>query len=146
MLNRYSHAGKSTFQREAYKSYLKRMDYEPTLDDFLAFPDTEKPGEDFSESTIKRKRPVSWKYSLSEHWNENWVKYLLGGLLIFGLYLINESRIKFSVYEVHLNNIDDSISKIDKTISDINKRLLDQEKDMVKNNVRIDYIERNNSK
>ena len=90
MSNRYSHTGKSTQQKEAYKRYIPKIDYEPTLDDSLEFNNTEKAGEDLSESTIKRKRPVSINYIVSEHLRENWLKYLIGGLLIIGLFLIND--------------------------------------------------------
>jgi len=135
MSNRYSHTGKSTQQKEAYKRYIPKIDYEPTLDDSLEFNNTEKAGEDLSESTIKRKRPVSINYIVSEHLRENWFKYLIGGLVIIGLYLINESRIEFKLFDYKLVEIKNSVDKIEKKVES-------HEKNLIENNIKIDSIQK----
>ena len=135
MSNRDSHAGKSLQQKESYKRYLTNIDYEPTLDDSLQFNNTEKAGEDLSESTIKKRRPVSLKYQIIEYVKEYWFSYLIAGFVIICLYLINETRIVNKLFDYKLSELKSSFDKMDVKSEEHNKTIIE-------NKIKIEMLEK----
>jgi hypothetical protein len=132
---RDSHTGKTYKQKQDYNRFLPKIDYEPTIDDSLQFNGTEKAGEDLTESTIKRKRPISINHTITEHISENWLIYLIGAIVIICLYLINESRIDFKLFDYKLIKIGDSVDKIEKKVES-------HDKTIIENDIKIKEIEK----
>ena len=124
MSNRNSHTGKSYQEKETYKRYLSKKDYEPTVNESLDFRSTEKPGEDLTEPSVTKKRAVSFNYAVSEHLKENWIKYLIAGCVIIGVFLVYDSRLKFELFDYKLSDIKDISKKIEKKLKNTRRSLL----------------------
>jgi len=112
MPDRNRHVGKSFAQRSAYGRYIRILDYEPTLDESIDFGSTEKGGEELSESISKRPSRGHTKKVIFDHLKENWITWLLGALVVLGLYLVNESRVTTAIMGNTLNENTKSIDTV----------------------------------
>jgi len=122
MSNRNRHVGKNKAQRFAYSRYIKTLDYEPTIDESIDFGSTEKGGEELTESTSRRPSRGINKIMIFDHLKEHWVAWLIGSIVVLGLYLVNESRVTIAIMN---NTLSENTKNIDTAKSDI-KNLCDK--------------------
>ena len=115
MSKRSSHIGKSYSEKEAYRRYLLKSEYEPTLDDSFQFHNTEKAGEDLTEPRSGKKRSVNLIYIFMEHFREHWLEWILSGLILIGIYLVFDSRYELKLLDYKLSITNKSIDKIEET-------------------------------
>lgn len=116
MSNRDRHVGKTPQQRQAYGRYIQNLDYEPTTDEQIDFGSTEKGGEELSQSLANRRSRGYTQNKIREHFKDHWIEWIIAGIVIFGLFLINESRLTTSLISNTLNN---TTEKVDFLTSDV---------------------------
>lgn len=122
MISRKNHTPKTQSQRQVYNRYIERLDYDPTVDDALNFPNSTKPGEELSEPTSKRKRRINTGERFIDHFKENWLNWLIGAFIIVFLWLMVDSKIDLAKISVTLENLKDNLSEVEQ----INQKNLDK--------------------
>jgi len=123
MPERAKHIGKTQEQRQAYGRYLKSLDYEPTLEEGIDFGSTENGGEELSESTSKRRPKGYIRNIMRDHFSDHWLEWVFGGLLLIGLFLINESRVTTTIMNNTLSSTSESVDKIEEKVDKMEDKL-----------------------
>jgi len=74
-MRRRSHTAKGARERQDYANKIKKLGYNPTVDDSLNFRESDSPSQDLSVSTKNVTRRDPWEQRAKNHLTENWVKY-----------------------------------------------------------------------
>ena len=129
MNKRTEHAGKSRMAREAYSRYIRKLDYDPTVEEPVPFSPSNEGGEELAEPTSQRKRKSSIGNALKDHFSENWVNWLVSGIIIILLFLMIDSKVDLAKISTSIDNVKESISSF---VSDSKEgRDKDHEQDLV---------------
>jgi len=140
MSNRDRHVGKTFQQKAAYGRYIQTLDYEPTLNEALDFPSTEQGGEELSESTSKRNPRGYTKNRIREHIKEHWIEWIIGGLVLFGLYLMNESRVTTAIMGKTVGDTSTKVESIQSDLKSLDQKVNTLELQGVINSKDIEYL------
>ncbi len=112
MRNPGSHTGKSRPEREYYTKAIKHLDYEPTLDESLKFPETDDTQRDYSVQKSPKRRKPTIKQQLFDHWEENWVKWLIAGVGAVLLYLMLDSKVAITAISGKVDVIKEEVTEL----------------------------------
>lgn len=107
-----SHAAKTKSEREYYSKAIRNLDYEPTVDDAIKFPETDEGKSDYSLQRSIHKRRINLKQRVLDHMEENWIKWVLAGTAIVIGYLVYDSKINISVLMTKVETIVSEISEL----------------------------------
>lgn len=138
------HVPKSIQMRRNYMRHINTLDYDPTVDERLDFKETSQGGEDLSMAETHKKRPINISDKIRDHFNSNWLVWVLSVLALGILYLVYDSKVAFTRFETlmtthnekidELKDVDTNLQKSDRS-QDLkiqeNRLLLDQIKDDV---------------
>jgi len=140
------HIPKSNAHREYYVKVLKNLDYEPTVDDTLKFPETDDKDKDYSLPTTEKRRRLPFKTQIREHFEENWIKYVVGIISAVLFFLMVESKIDISVIKEKINNLREDIIEVKSLTKENRNKLDNQEKEILENKYKIKYLENTKEK
>ncbi len=143
MYSREKHIGKSREQRQSYGRYIRSLDYEPTIEEGIDFGSTEKGGEELSESTSQRKSRGYTKNRIREHIKDHWIEWIIGGLIVFGLFLINESRITTAIMGNTLTDTKTKVEGLNTDIRNLDQKIDNLELQSVINSKDIEFLKNN---
>ena len=141
MDRRNIHTGKSSSDRERYVRYIKKTDYEPTVDERISLGHSDLEGEEFQEPTSKRKRKISTKEKLLDHFGEHWVEWLVTIALGVLYFLMSASKIDITRIEGHIESHKEKISNLETDSKNQNKTDHDQDLQINENLIRISNLE-----
>ena len=88
-----SHTYKNQQEKANYKRYIRNLDYEPTLDERVNFPESDKSDEELSVSETSKKRRESNSEIIGEYLKKNWVSWLIGIFTLGLLYFMGDAKI-----------------------------------------------------
>ncbi len=141
-----SHVSKTKPERDYYSKYIKSQDYEPTIDETLKFPSTDDDKKDFSNSRTRKKRKPTFQQQLSDHWHENWPKWIGGGIVAILFWLMFDSKIEINSINYNVNDIKEDIQDMKKVDKETNEHLQNQDLNIRENQIRIENIQKSNKK
>lgn len=139
-MRKFSHQTKSQRKRETYYKAVKAVDYEPTVDDSLAFPVSDDRKPDYSTSTEPRTRPQKLSMRISEHVKENWIAWLVGAigiLLVFFVFNFNRDMGKM---EGKMEGLTTSVNEVKSDVKHLNDKIHSQDLDIQKNQIEINTL------
>jgi hypothetical protein len=141
-----THVPKTRPEKDYYARYIKTQDYEPTVDETLKFPSTDDDKKDFSNQKSKKKRKTSFQQKVIDHFEENWIKWLGGLIITILLWLMFDSKISIAGIDFKVGRIQEDVKELKQTDKETNDRLQRQELDIRENQIKIEGIEKDNSK
>ena len=141
MRNPSGHAGKSKSAREYYTKAIKHLDYEPTLDESLKFPESDDTQRDYSVQKSPKRRKPTIKQQFLDHWEENWVRWLIAGVGIVLLYLMVDSKIAITAINGKVDNIKEEVTELKQVNKSNQDRFQQQELKLQEQHFRISSIE-----
>lgn len=141
MRNIGKHVSKSTAHKYSYIDNLKNMDYEPTIDDTLKFPETDDKERDFSLPKSSKKRPIPLKNKFHDHIEQNWLSYLIGIIGIIFFYFMVDSKTDISRIDTNVSNIKDDVNELKNDHKENINTLHKQKLEILENKYRIKAIE-----
>ena len=139
------HAGKSRAEKEYYSKALKHIDYEPTVDETMKFPETDDAARDYSTPTSTHRRKTPIKQQIIDHFEENWIKWVIVGASIVIFYLMVDSKIAISTIGTKVDVIKEDVSELKKAEKDNQKRFHQQDLQIQEARLRIDAFEKQGS-
>lgn len=135
-----SHIPKSPHERDYYSRYIKKQDYEQTVDQGFQFPETDIPEKDFEFNEKPKERKKTIKEQLSDHIGDNWIKWVFGGLALIISILIYNFKITISTNENNIKNLDDDVNSIETKLEKNTDLLHNLDKQIEINKIRIEDI------
>jgi len=94
------HVGKSQTERDVYARYIKKQDYEPTINESISLGDSDQAGQELKEPTELRKRPTSLNERIEDHIETHWLEWLLAIIIALISYLSFDTKIDIArIYE-----------------------------------------------
>lgn len=102
-------------ERKMYGQYVKETSYEPTVDLTHNFSGSSSLGRDLSQQQSNSVRPGRRWRQFQDHFSENWVAYIFGGILSLVVYLTHTGRIE-------LNSLNNGITNIKESITDLSNQ------------------------
>ena len=139
-----THVSKTIPERDYYSKYIKSKDYEPTVDETLHFPSTDDDKKDFSNQKTNKKRKVSLQQQLSDHFEENWIKWVGGVIACVLLWLMFDSKLSINGIEYKVSSMQDDIKELKQTNKETNEHLQKQDLNIREHQVRIETLQKGN--
>ena len=136
------HTPKSQAEREYYSKALKHLDYQPTVDDTIKFPETDDANRDYSLPTSSVRRRPKLKQQILSHFEENWIKWLLAGISIIIFYLMVDSKIGISTIDTKVDIMKEDILELKGTEKENIERFHKQDLQLQETKLRVDAIEK----
>ena len=112
MNKRNSHTAKTRDARDAYSRYIRKLDYEPTVEEPAPFSPSNESGEELAEPTSSQKRKMSIINAIKDHFSENWVNWLVSGAIIILIFLMIDSKVDLAKISTSIDNAKESISTL----------------------------------
>ncbi|MDD3275162.1 MAG: hypothetical protein PHN16_05370 [Candidatus Omnitrophica bacterium] len=140
MDRRGGHAGKSKMDKQIYHKYIKRIDCEPTLDEKLPFPNSNQEGEELSESTSKRKRPIPFGFSLKQHFQERWLYWIVGFVVFVVTYFIFDAKVNIKQLNFITGENKKEITEIRSDVKTIQEDNHKQDLSIQETKLKLDFI------
>jgi hypothetical protein len=142
MKSRNSHTGKSPADKDYYARAIKRMGAEPTVDETVPFSQTDDTRQDFSVPTSRNRRPEPVFHQISEHFRENWPRWILAVAGIVLMYLMGDSRATVASIDTKVQYIQEDIKDLKQSNRENLQKIQNQELQVQKNEMRIDNLEK----
>lgn len=136
------HVNKSIQQRQGYWRYIEGLDYDPTVDEKIAFGQTEDGGEELGEASSKRRRGIKLSTRLADHFSENWVNWLFAVAAIVLLFLMSESKVGIARLETKMETVNEDIRTLQGQVGDINKANEKRDISIDENKIRIEFLQK----
>ena len=136
------HVGKSKAEKEYYSKALKHFDYQPTVDETMKFPETDDAARDYSTPTSTHRRRTPIKQQLIDHFEDNWIKWVLLVASIMFSYLVIDSKISISTLGIKIDVIKDDVSELKKAEKDNLERFHQQDLQIQEAKLKIDAFEK----
>lgn len=146
MTQRKSHTGKTKFEKDYYSRIIKNLDYEPTVDETIKFPESDDSKKDFSVAKSSSKRKISLKEKLSYHFEENWLHWVIGVVAAVLLFLMVNSKVDIKGIETNVENIKEDVEEVKGSQKEINDKLHKQDMKIQENQLRIESLSKNDAK
>jgi len=141
MTQRKGHMGKSKMERDYYSRFIKNLDYEPTIDETIKFPETDDTKRDFSLPKSSDKRKVSLKQKLSDHFEENWIRWVIGAFVVLLIFLMYDSKVDIKGIETNVDNIKEDMKDVKGSQKEIQNKLHEQDLKIQENKIKLESIE-----
>src|SRR5690554_5937739 len=106
-----NHTYKNQKEKTSYKRYIRHLDYEPTLNEGVDFPESDKSDKEFSVSNVPEKRRESNSELIGEYIKKNWLPWIIGIFAFILIFLTVDSKVDiatiFEKTETIKENTDD---------------------------------------
>lgn len=142
MNRKKSHVGKSQASREAYTRYIKKLDYESTVEEPTPFVSTTESGEELLTQTSNRKRRISLSDKFIEHFSENWIGWVICIAIAILYFTLIDSKVDLARINTNIENIKEDINSIKNDIKEQDKKNHDQDLSIKENSIRISNVEK----
>ena len=137
-----SHKIKSRAEREYYAKALKNLDYEPTVDDTLDFPETDDKDRDYSIPTSPhRRKKTSMKQKLIEHFEDNWIKWVFAGVGTIIFFFMIDSKVDITRIDTKVEIMSEDVIDLKKSDKENLERFHKHELELQKANLKIESLE-----
>lgn len=143
---REAHVGKSIPQRQGYWRYIEAQDYQPTVDESLAFDQTTNSGEELREPSGTARRRVPLRTKLMNHFAQNWFNWLVGAFTLLLLWLMIDSKVAVASLIERIASLKESVTSMKSTDDSNVKSLNDQSLQINENKLRIEFLEKEMNK
>lgn len=118
------------------------MEAEPTVDEAVTFSQTDDTHRDFSVPTSRNRRPEPVFYQISEHFRENWVKWVLAVAGFALMYLMGDSRATITGIDTKVQYIQEDIKDLKQSNRENLQKIQNQELQVQKSEMRIENLEK----
>jgi len=139
------HAGKSKAEKEYYSKALKHLDYQPTVDETIKFPETDDADKDYSIPTSTHRRRTNLKQQICDYFEDNWIKWLLAGIGAVIFYLMVGAKISISTVETKVDIIMEDVTDLKKVEKEHQERFHQQDLQIQESRLRIQALEKRDS-
>lgn len=142
MTQRKTHTGKSKYEKDYYSRQIKNLDYEPTVDETINFPETESAKRDYSvpKSSVKRKPKI--KQQIIDHFEENWLKWVVGFVALFLLYFLVDSKVDIKGIDTKVDIIKEDVNELKQNQRDNVEKIHQQDMKIQENKFHIEEIDK----
>ena len=139
--DRRSHVGKNQAQRTRYGKAIQEMDCEPTSEETspISRP-SDATGEELSEPTAKRSRPINWRRRCWDHFSENWISWAVGGFFLAMTYFFVDAKVCNARIEEKLSSIDKSTQELRADVQTTNSEVSSIRIDVEKSKLNIEHL------
>lgn len=142
MTQRKSHIGKSKFQKDYYSRQIKSLDYEPTIDETINFSETESSKRDYSVPKSTKKRKQKFKQQLIDHFEDNWLKWVIGFVTLFLLFFLVDSKVDIKGIDTKVDVIKEDVNELKQNQKENVEKLHQQDMKTQENKLRIEELEK----
>ena len=146
MRKTHNHTTKSKIEREYYAKALKDLDYEPTVDETIKFPETDDRKRDFSLPKSPHRRKISFKQKVSDHFEENWIKWLLTGACVVIFFLMIDSKTHIASINTKVDTIKEDVTELKKTEKENLERFHKHELELQEVKFKMEVLEKKDEK
>ncbi len=146
MRDKHNHIAKTPKHKEYYMKNLKNMDYEPTIDEAIKFQDTDDNERDFSIPKSSNARPLPFFDQLKNHFEKNWIGYVISiGCLVL-IFLMFDSKKEFSRIDITINNVKEDVTELKVICKENSDKIHKTELELLDEKYRIKSIEEKQKK
>lgn len=138
-----NHSAKNQRQREYYSKGIKKLDYEPTLDESLKFQESDDTKADLSLSETNQSRPPAIKDKIADHFRENWIYWAVGGVALLLIFFVFDFNRDMGRVEGKIEHIDESVTNINSHFESIYKKNNEQDLMIKENELRLEFLKEN---
>lgn len=142
MTRKNTHTGKSSASREAYSRYIKKLDYEPTVETPAPFLSTTEGGEELKNPSSTRKRKKTLSSKIQDHISENWIGWLLGLAIIVLFFLMIDSKVDLARINTNLEYLKENVGSIRNDIKEQDRKNQSQDLLINGNSIKITNLEK----
>lgn len=142
MSRRSSHNSKNPNQKRAYINYIRSQEYEPTLEEGLNFEESDDKDLNFDEPTSRRKRKEPFFDKLRTHFEDNWVGWIISGVVLVMVYFMIESRVDIARLFERVDIISKSSDQLNTDIKEIKDNQHEQDLKIQENKIKTENLEK----
>jgi hypothetical protein len=146
MNKRDMHVGKSRMAREAYSRYIRKLDYDPTVDEPVPFSPSNESGEELSEPTSKRKRKASFNNALKDHFSNNLMSWLVSGVLVILFFLMFDSKVDLAKISTTIDTIKENVASLVESAKNTQNKDHEQDLALKEHSMQIIQLEKENER
>lgn len=136
------HVSKSPQMKRSYREYIGLQDYQPTVDERLDFNNTVQAGEDFSTNKDADKRRISITDRIQEHFANNWIGWIVCGVIIAIVYLVYDSKVAFVRFETVQETQNEKMTDLKNTISTLSQNDQSKALKIQQNKLNIEQVQK----
>ena len=140
--SRNTRGAKSNREREAYVRYIRKQDYEPTVDDTLSFAQSSTAGEELSKPTASYKRPIRFQDQIKIYIKDHWLEGIFSIVILLLLYFMIDSKIDMAKATTQISNIEKNETNITQDLNAKTSKDHEQDLDIRENKIRIEQLEK----
>jgi hypothetical protein len=112
---------KTPQEKSNFKRYIRELDYEPTMDERFKFSESDIGDKDFSISQALVSPSPSGISRLKDYFSENWIAWLVGGVVIILTFLMIESKVDLAKLFEKVDQNKEEINSVKEDVKTINE-------------------------
>ena len=136
-----SHSYKTHKEKTYYKRYIRQLDSEPTIDERIEFPESDKTDNEFSVSDVPNRRRESTAELISNYVKGNWIPWATGIFLTILVFLMGDAKVDIAKIFVITDGINKSVIKIESDIEKMEEKDHSQDLNIQENKIKTENIE-----
>lgn len=144
--SRNMRGSKSNREREAYVRYIRKQNYEPTVDDTLPFAQSSIGGEELSKPTTSHKRPINLQDQIKTYIADHWLEGIFSLVILLLLYFMIDAKIDMAKASTQISTIEKNETTIIQDLKTNDTKDHEQDLDIRENKIRIGQLEKSDSK
>lgn len=141
-MTKHMHTGKSKKEKEYYKMAIHKLDYEPTVDDSLAFPASDSTEEDLSVSKTQKMQKIKFTDKLMEHLQNNWIGWLVVIIAAAASFFIYRFNGDMGEVKGRLFGVSENINRIESLVEENIDENHKQDLLINENRIRMNFLEK----
>jgi len=137
-----SHTYKNQMEKANYKRYIRQLDYEPTLNESVNFPESDKTDKEFSISNVPDTKRESNSEIIGEYIKKNWLPWSIGIFAFILIFLTVDSKVDIATIFEKTETIKENLDEIKDDIEDIKKTNHNQDLKIQENKFKTEEVEK----
>lgn len=137
-----NHTYKTQQEKANYKRYIRQQDYEPTLNERVDFPESDKTDKEYSVSEVPAIRRESKFELISEYFKENWLPWSIGVFAVILIFLMVDSKVDIAKIFERTETIKENVSGIENDIEKIKEKNHEQDLKIQENKFKTESVEK----
>ncbi len=133
--SRSSRASKTLNERSGYYRYIRQLESQPTVAEPSEIDPSFEAKEELAEPRSKRERTIPLGLRLRDHFEKNWISWLLGAVIFVASFLVLDARTNIAILSHDLSNQQQSLDKIDTSLHE--NANADHDRDLLIEEIRI---------
>src|SRR5688500_17040693 len=114
--DRSSHGTKSRGERGAYNRYISRLDSQPTIEEPLDLDPSSEAKKEYAQPTSNQERPIPFNLRVTDHFEKNWIGYLIAILVFIALFVIRDAQLDLAILNASVADQQRSIDRMNTSI------------------------------